>query len=122
MARAARHRRSRLPNAVPTLPSGNPSKVFIGVSSDDAAATAAEAITCQVKTRNFPERFTAAESGGLFDVYQVGFDHQQVAFAGPADHVQQPIHGDDLLELLVDEPLQEALRQIVVLLDRDVHQ
>ena len=36
--------------------------------------------------------------------------------------LEQAVHLDDFLELLVDEPLQEALRQVVVLLDGQVHQ
>jgi hypothetical protein len=39
-----------------------------------------------------------------------------------ADHREQPIHLHDFLELLVNEPLQKALREIIALLDRLIHQ
>ena len=64
----------------------------------------------------------AGTAGGglprLLDVHQIGFDHQQVLLARLPDDREQPVHLDHLLELLVDEPLQEALREVVVVLHR----
>src|SRR3954468_7488311 len=118
MPRASRQRRSSLPNEVVTPPSGNPSNVFIGVPNTPAGRHGC-AITCQVKTRPRGGRFSLRR---FFDVYEGGLDHQQVALARLLDHVEEPIHLDDLFQLLVDEPLEEALCEVVVLLDGDVHQ
>src|SRR4051812_31461512 len=64
----------------------------------------------------------AFRSARLFDVDQVRLDHQQVLLARLPDHREQPVHLHDFLELLVDEPLKEALREVVVLLHGDLHQ
>ena len=53
----------------------------------------------------------------FLDVDEVGLDHQQVSLAGMLHDAEHALHLDDFLELLVDEPLQKALRQVVVLFD-----
>src|SRR5580765_3793611 len=118
---AVRHRRSAVPNAVGAFPSGNPSSVFMAIP-DDRATGAPVAITCQVKTPIAGRRFSVEASGGFLDVNEIGLDHQQVALARFADDAEQAIHLDDFFELLVDEPLQEALGEVVVLLHRNVHE
>ena len=51
----------------------------------------------------------------------VVLDVEQV-IAGAAHDLEQVVHRRDLLELLVDEPLQEAAREVVALLDGEVHE
>src|SRR5262245_17145503 len=53
---------------------------------------------------------------------QIPFDHQEISFTRSTNDAEQATHLDDFFELLVDEPLEKALRQVVVLLHRMVHQ
>jgi hypothetical protein len=55
-------------------------------------------------------------------VDEICLDHEQITLARLLDHPEQPFHLHHFLELLVDEPLKKALSQVIVLLDRQVHE
>src|SRR5207247_1430089 len=102
-------------------PAGNPSRVFIRQLPKTGADRTSVAITCQVKTRICPYGVSGQRAlRGFLDVDQVGFDHAQVSLAGLPDDVQQAIHLHDLFELLVDDPLQKDLPEVIVLLHGEI--
>ena len=58
----------------------------------------------------------------FLDVNDVGLDHQEVPLARLLHDTEHALHLDDLFQLFVDEPLQEALGEIVLVLDSAFHQ
>src|SRR5688572_1329677 len=54
--------------------------------------------------------------------HQVLLDEQETIRPGPADHRQQVVHGGDLLQLLLDEPVEEAHPDVVLVRLGDLDQ
>jgi hypothetical protein len=55
-------------------------------------------------------------------VRDVGFQHDQVLLAGAAHDLEQILHRTDLLDLFLNEPVEEILGSVVVLVASDVVQ